>query len=204
MEPSLDLLPLPSLWMTRTAGSPFSPITKLEVRGEDCLVSMALRRPRVVGEAWQGGSRSQAIGPPHSPLDAGSVGRREKSEPCPGGPRGNRVSLCPSGPGGSPHPPSGGRSHSGSHEAGCLVPRRVSLGARQGLGLLGLRKASEGEGGGGGGDIWRQKSSQAWWLPFLAIPSRRHEGTGLSPGVCIQAVCLGPPARPGAHPKEPQ
>ena len=49
--------------------------------------------------------------------------------------------------GGSPHPPLGG-SHSGSHEAGCLVLRRAGLGAHQGLGLLGLRKTSEGEGGG--------------------------------------------------------
>ena len=204
MEASLDLLPLPSLWMTRTAGSPFSPITKLGVRGEDCFCFHGSRRPRVVGEAWKGGSRSQDIGPPHSPLDAGSDGKRQKSEPCPGGPRGNRVSLCPSGPGGSPHPPSGGRSHSGSHEAGCLVPGWVGLGARQGLGLLGLLKASKGEGGGGRGDIWRQKFSQAWRLPFLAIPRRRHEGTELSPGVCIQAVCLGPSARPGPHPKEPQ
>ena len=81
------------------------------------------------------------------------------------------------------------------------MPGRVGLGARQGLGLLGLQKASEGE---GGGDIWRQKLSQAWWLPFLAMPRRRHEGTELSPGVCVQAVCLGPSARPGPRPKEPQ
>lgn len=34
-EPSLDLLPFPSLWMTRAVGSPFGPITELKVRGED-------------------------------------------------------------------------------------------------------------------------------------------------------------------------
>ena len=117
---------------------------------------------------------------------------------------GTECLSAPLGQAGLPTLRLGGRSHSGSHEAGCLVPGRVGLGARQGLGLLGLWKASKGEGGGGGGDIWRQKFSQAWWLPFLAIPRRRHEGTGLSPGVCIQAVCLGPSARPEEHPKEPQ
>ena len=61
---------------------------------------------------------------------------------------GTECLSAPLGQGGSPHPPSGGRSHSGSLQAGCRVPGRVGLGAHQGLGLLGLRKASEGEDGG--------------------------------------------------------
>ena len=61
---------------------------------------------------------------------------------------GTECLSAPLGQGGSSHPPSGGRSHSGSLQAGCRVPGRVGLGAHQGLGLLGLRKASEGEDGG--------------------------------------------------------
>ena len=60
---------------------------------------------------------------------------------------GTECLSAPLGQGGSPHPPSGG-SHSGSHRMGGWFPGRVGLGAHQGLGLLGLRKASEREGGG--------------------------------------------------------
>ena len=81
---------------------------------------------------------------------------------------GTECLSAPLGQGGSPQPPSGG-SHSGSHEAGCLVPGRVGLGAHQGLGLLGLRKASEGE---GGGRLRRHLETQV--QPGLVAPPAGH------------------------------
>lgn len=64
MEPSLDLLPFPSLWMTRAAGSPFGPITELEVRGKDCFCFHGSQKAQSGRGGLAGGSRSQAIGAP--------------------------------------------------------------------------------------------------------------------------------------------
>ena len=148
MEPSVDLLPFPSLWMTRAAGSPFGPITELEVRGEDGFRFHGSQKAQSGGGGLAGGSRSQATGAPtRTPGCWLCWQEREVRAVSWGATWEQSVSLPPLGQGGSPQPPSGG-SHSGSHEAGCLVPGRVVLGAHQGLGLLGLRKASEREGGG--------------------------------------------------------
>ena len=64
MEPSVDLLPFPSLWMTRAAGSPFGPITELEVRGEDGFRFHGSQKAQSGGGGLAGGSRSQATGAP--------------------------------------------------------------------------------------------------------------------------------------------
>lgn len=110
---------------------------------------------------------------------------------------------APLGQGVAAHPPSGGKSHSGADEGGCLAPGRVRLGAQQDLGVLGLRKASEGE---GGARLRRHVETEVQAGLVAPLPGRSQEetrGTGLSPAVCIQAVCHGPSARPGPQPKEP-
>ena len=115
---------------------------------------------------------------------------------------GTECLSAPLGQGGSPHPPSGGRSHSGSLQAGSLVPGQVGLGAHQALGLLGLRKASEGEGGGRLRRHLETEVQPGLVAPLLAIPRRRHEDTGLRTGVCIEAASHGP--SPGLdQPKKP-
>ena len=117
---------------------------------------------------------------------------------------GTECLSAPLGQGGSPHPPSGRRSHSGSLQAGSLVPGRVGLGAHQGLGLLGLRKASEGEDGGRLRRHLETEVQPGLVAPFLAIPRKRHEDTGLRTGVCIEAASHDPSPRPGPQPKEPR
>lgn len=132
--------------MTRAAGSPFGPITELEVRGEDSFRFHGSQKAQSGGGGLVGGSRSQATGAPTLTPGCWLCWQERSQSHVLEGHVGTECLSVPLGQGGSPHPPSG--SHSGSHEAGCLVAGRIVLGAHQGLGLLGLRKASEGEGGG--------------------------------------------------------
>ena len=203
MEPSLDLLPFPSLWMTRAAGSPFGPITELEVRGEDGFGFHGSRKALSGGGGLAGRFLEPSHWGPHThPWMLALLAEESSQSHVLEGHVGTECLSAPLGQGGSPHPPSGGRSHSGSLQAGSLVPGQVGLGAHQALGLLGLRKASEGEGGGRLRRHLETEVQPGLVAPLLAIPRRRHEDTGLRTGVCIEAASHGP--SPGLdQPKEP-
>ena len=133
--------------MTRAAGSPSGPITELEVRGKDCFCFHGSQKAQSGRGGLAGGSRSQAIGAPT--LTPGCWLCWQKTEVRAMSWRATweqSVSLPLWARAGLPTLP-----HEGVTQGPwvrCLVPRRVGLGAHQGLGLLGLRKASEGEGGG--------------------------------------------------------
>ena len=203
MEPSLDLLPFPSLWMTRAAGSPFGPITELEVRGKDCFCFHGSQKAQSGRGGLAGGSRSQAIGAPTltpgcwlcwQKTEVRAMSWRATWEQSVSLPLWARVGL--------PTLPQEGVTQ-GPIRWVAGSPGGSAWGHTRAWVCWGSGRPLKERVEGGGGDIWRQKFSQAWWLPLLAIPRRRHEGMGLSPGVCIQAASHGPSARPGPHPTEP-
>ena len=189
--------------MTRAAGSPFGPVTELEVGGEDGFRFHGSRKALSGGGGLAGRFLEPSHWGPHThPWMLALLAEESSQSHVLEGHVGTECLSAPLGQGGSPHPPSGGRSHSGSFQAGSLVPGRLGLGAHQGLGLLGLRKASEGEGGGRLRRHLETEVQPGLVAPLLAIPRRRHEDTGLRTGVCIEAASHGP--SPGLdQPKKP-
>ena len=204
-EPSLDLLPLPSLWMTRTAGSPFSPITELEVKRRGLLLFPWLSEgPQWWGRPGREVPRAKTLGPHTHPWMLALLAEERSQSHVLEGHVGTECLSAPLGQAGLPTLCQEEGVTQGPMSLGAWCPGGSAWGHARawvcwGSGGPPKEKAEEAE-----ETFVGQKLSQAWWLPFLAMPRRRHEVTGLSPGVCIQAVCLGPSARPGPHPKEPQ